>query len=217
MNCNNIPTNIKRRVLSDIISPDNIIQIGERVTLCSLRVVCQYETRGFSSLYKSLLRDIYRSADPANLYSDAYDIVQTVICFLCEHMGESMLSVYKTDSFGKPITLQNEAFHIAWRCFEEMRQHLSNTVKIDRCSETDLSVEMKTFAKEKDFAKGDKIIRKMHLTEGEKDVLDCYLCGMGHSETARQLSISRTTVWRRRNKLREKYLALKRNLTNSVM
>ena len=54
----------------------------------------------------------------------------------------------------------------------------------------------------------DKIIRKMHLAEGEKAVLDCYLCGMGHSEIARYLNVNRTTVWNRRNELREKYLAV---------
>lgn len=44
----------------------------------------------------------------------------------------------------------------------------------------------------------------MRLTEGEKAVLDCYLCGMGHSEIARYLNVNRTTVWNRRNKLRIK-------------
>ena len=96
----------KASVMNGVISPDNIKRIGELVTLYSLRTVCHYEKKTFSSLYKSLLRDMFRSADPENLYSDAYDIVQTVICFLCEHIGESMHDVYKTDTNGKPVTLQ---------------------------------------------------------------------------------------------------------------
>lgn len=150
---------------------------------------------------------MFRSADPENLYSDAYDIVQTVICFLCEHIGDSMHDVYKTDTNGKPVTLQNEAFRIAWRCFGDIRNQLSHTVQFDKCQPKDIAEEMEAFAEERDFAKADKIIRKMHLTEGEKAVLDCYLCGMGHSEIARYLNVNRTTVWNRRNKLREKYLA----------
>ena len=34
---------------------------------------------------------------------------------------------------------------------------------------------------------------------------------MGHSEIARYLNVNRTTVWNRRNKLREKYLAVTAN------
>ena len=199
--------NRKASVMNGVISPDNIKRIGELVTLYSLRTVCHYEKRTFSSLYKSLLRDMFRSADPENLYSDAYDIVQTVICFLCEHIGESMHDVYKTDTNGKPVTLQNEAFRIAWRCFGDIRKQLSHTVQLDKCQPKDVAEEMEAFAEERDFAKADKIIRKMHLTEGEEAVLDCYLCGMGHSEIARYLNVNRTTVWNRRNKLREKYLA----------
>lgn len=54
--------------MNGVISPDNIKRIGELVTLYSLRTVCHYEKRTFSSLYKSLLRDMFRSADPENLY-----------------------------------------------------------------------------------------------------------------------------------------------------
>lgn len=60
---------------------------------------------------------------------------------------------------------------------------------------------------EDDYAALDAKIARMHLNQGEKEVLDSYMSGIGHLETARYLNVHRVTVWKRRNRIREKYLA----------
>ena len=57
-------------------------------------------------------------------------------------------------------------------------------------------------------AKAEDITRQMRLTKGEKQVLDCYLAGMTYCSIARNLGVDNTTVWRRRQNMQKKYLAI---------
>ena len=47
---------------------------------------------------------------------------------------------------------------------------------------------------EDDYAALDAKIAQMHLNQGEKEVLDSYMSGIGHLETARYLNVHRVTV-----------------------
>lgn len=62
---------------------------------------------------------------------------------------------------------------------------------------------------EESFKKCAKIIRKMKLTKGEKQTLDCYIAGMRFTEIADKLKIDRSNVWRRRERIQNKYNAIK--------
>ena len=74
-----------------VISPDNVQRIAELISLRALKMLCQFPQKAFSHLYKGLIRDVYYpDVYPNHIFSDGYDILQTVICFLCEHMGKRM-------------------------------------------------------------------------------------------------------------------------------
>lgn len=45
----------------------------------------------------------------------------------------------------------------------------------------------------------------MHLTKAETEVINCYMSGLGHCEIASILGINRTTVRRRRERVRGKF------------
>ena len=62
---------------------------------------------------------------------------------------------------------------------------------------------------EESFKKCAKVIRKMKLTKGERQTLDCYIAGMRFSEIADKLKIDRSNVWRRRERIQNKYNAVK--------
>ena len=47
-------------------------------------------------LYRIKLRDINRSNDDMNRYSDGYEIAQETMLFLCQHMGKRLDDVYVT-------------------------------------------------------------------------------------------------------------------------
>ena len=71
-------------VLSEIISFENVQQMGEMITLKTLRGYCTYSRQNFEKLYISFIRDLNRYHNPMHTFSDAYDLAQTAICFLCE-------------------------------------------------------------------------------------------------------------------------------------
>ena len=59
--------------------------------------------------------------------------------------------------------------------------------------------------KEEDYAVVDNKIQQMHLTKAETEVINCYMSGLGHCEIAAILGINRTTVRRRRERVRGKF------------
>lgn len=51
----------------------------------------------------------------------------------------------------------------------------------------------------------DALIERMHLTQGEYDVLCAYMSGLTYLEVTQLLDVNRTTIWRRRMKLQDKF------------
>ena len=49
----------------------------------------------------------------------------------------------------------------------------------------------------------------MKLTKGERQTLDYYIGGMRFTEIADKLQIDRSNVWRRRERIQNKYNAIK--------
>ena len=82
-------------VLSETISFENVQQMGELITLKCLRGYCAYSRQNFEKLYTGYVRDLNRRNNPAHTFSDAYDIAQTAICFLCEFIGKELTDIYQ--------------------------------------------------------------------------------------------------------------------------
>ena len=91
-------------VLSENISFHNVQQIGELITLKCLRGRYAYARHSLEWLYVGLVKDLNRNNHANHVFSDAYDLVQTAICFLCEFVGKSLNDVYKVKN-GKVITI----------------------------------------------------------------------------------------------------------------
>ena len=90
-------------VLDEVISPDNVMNIGELIALKTVqRLVLIKAPR---SLYVGLVRDINYKNMPGYIITDGYDLAQSAICFLYEHFGERVLDLCIDPKTGKPITL----------------------------------------------------------------------------------------------------------------
>ena len=70
-------------VLSQTISFDNVQQMSEMITLKSLRTRSTYPRYKLEWLYLSFIRDLNHRSEPHYVLSDAYDLVQYAVCFLC--------------------------------------------------------------------------------------------------------------------------------------
>ena len=192
-------------VLSEIISFENVQQIGELITLKTLRGRYAYDRQNLEWLYLGLIKDLNRCNNPTHTFSDAYDLVQTAICFLCEFIGKELNNVY-TIRNGKEISIKQATYTLVGRHIDRIHRHMNRSCDINLYSE-ELSVEIDHY-EEKDYTEVDSKIELLNLKPRDRTVLDCYMAGMACHEIAEFLDISRITVWRRRMRAQVKYKAL---------
>ena len=192
-------------VLSEIISFENVQQMGEMIALKTLRGRYAYARQTLEWLYVGFVKDLNRGNDSHHVFSDAYDLAQTAICFLCEFVGKSLNDVYMIKN-GQEITIKKATYLLVGRTIDRMRRYMSRSRDINDYTE-ELSVEIDHY-EEKDCTEVDKKIELLNLKPRDRAVLDCYMAGMTCNEIAEFLDISRITVWRRRTRAQVKYKAL---------
>jgi len=192
-------------VLSKSISFDNLQLIGELITLRAVRVQSAYSKYSLHWLYVALVQDLNRNNDAHHVFSDAYDIVQETIYFLCDFIGKKLDDVYTVKN-GKPITIRKGAYLLVGKLMQRIYKHRFRARDIDLFTET-LSVEIDAY-QEQDYTVVDKKIELLNLKPRDQLVLDCYMGGMTCNEIAEFLDIDRVTVWRRRQRAQVKYKSL---------
>ena len=193
-------------VFEEKISPDNVMQIGELIALKTVQKLVLIKVP--RSVYVGLVRDINYKNVPGYIITEGYDLAQSAICFLCEHFGERVLDLCLDPKTGKPITLYGLCSRVVSNEIYKRWLFNRNTRGIDikkDCYEQDFFKD----DLEESFKKCAKIIRKMMLTKGEKQTLDCYIAGMRFTEIADKLKIDRSNVWRRRERIQNKYNEIK--------
>ena len=192
-------------VLSEIISFENVQQMGEMIALKTLRGRYAYARQTLECLYVGFVKDLNRSNDSHHVFSDAYDLAQTAICFLCEFIGKSLNDVYMIKN-GQEITIKRATYLLVGCTIDRMRRYTSRSRDINNYTE-ELSVEIDHY-EEKDYTEVDNKIELLNLKPRDRAVLDCYMAGMTCNEIADFLDIDRITVWRRRTRAQVKYKAL---------
>ena len=191
-----------------VISQDNVQRIAELISLRALKMLCQFSQKAFVKLYKGLIRNVYYpDVYPNHTFSDGYDIVQTAICFLCEHMGKRMDTVISIDKEGKPVNIKRACFKIV---NHQVHQY---TYIFNKFRSMDLPTEKEYVAPDKlqeqqDYSVVDETLEKLNLNQGQQDVLDCFMNGMSYRKAASYLGIAVSTVLRRRIKIQIMYNAL---------
>ena len=73
-----------------VISTENIQKMGEVIALTCIKTVMFRSDKDLRCLYNGLLHDMNRSKDDLSPFSNAYDIAQEAILFLCQHIGEKL-------------------------------------------------------------------------------------------------------------------------------
>ena len=191
-----------------VISPDNVQRIAELISLRALKMLCQFPQKAFSHLYKGLIRDVYYpDVYPNHIFSDGYDILQTVICFLCEHMGKRMDAIISTDKKGNPVDIKRACFKIVNHQVHQYTYVFNKFRSMDLPTEQEY-VAPDTLHEQQEFSVVDETLEKMHLNKGQLEVLDCFMNGMSYRKTASYLDIATSTVFRRRLKIQMIYNSL---------
>ena len=73
-----------------VITAENIQKIGEVIALTCIKTVIIRSGKDLHYLYKGLLRDMNRSKEDNSPFSNAYDIAQEAMLFLCQHISEKL-------------------------------------------------------------------------------------------------------------------------------
>lgn len=188
-----------------VISAENIQKMGEVIALTCIKTVIIRSGKDLHYLHKGLLRDINRSKEDYSTFSNAYDIAQEAMLFLCQHIGEK-LSDNCTTKYGKVVTIKSACYRCADNYLQKQyTRYMANTISLDERiaaeSETILDDEQKT-----DYTVVDGLISKMKLTAAEYETLCAYMAGLTYLEVTRLLNVNRTTIWRRRMSIQRKYL-----------
>ena len=188
-----------------VISAENIQKMGEVIALTCIKTVVVRSGKDLHYLYKGLLRDMNRSKDDYSPFSNAYDIAQEAMLFLCQHIGKKLGDDYTT-KYRKVVTIKSACYRCADNYLQKQyTRHLSNTISLDERitaePETILDNEQKN-----NYTVVDGLISKMKLTAAEYDTLCAYMAGLTYLEVTRLLNVNRTTICRRQNSIRKKYL-----------
>lgn len=190
-----------------VISAENVQRMGEVIALCAIKTVIVRGGKDLHNLYKGLLIDINRSNNDMSRYSDGYEIAQEAMLFLCQHMGKRLDDVYITKT-GRKITIKQACFSVADRYLAKnyvspMLNTTSLNEQIATEPETILDDEQKS-----DYTAFDGLISKMHLTAVEYETLSILMAGFTMLQIGKILNVNRTTIWRRQNRIKQKYMSV---------
>lgn len=188
-----------------VISAENVQKMGEIIALTCIKTVIVRSGKDLHYLYKGLLRDMNRSKDDYSPFSNAYDIAQEAMLFLCQHIGEKLGDDYTT-KYGKVVTIKSACYRCADNYLQKQyTRYMANTISLDERitaePETILDDEQKN-----DYTAVDGLIAKMKLTAAEYETLSILMAWFTMLQIGKILNVNRTTIWRRQNSIRKKYL-----------
>ena len=198
----------KRKCILDdnvVITADNIKKIGELIALLTIRTVMCRSGKDLYRLYDGLINDCNKSNDSLDKYSDGYDISQTAMLFLCEHIGKRLGDNYTT-AHGNVISIKQACFRFTDRYLDkQFTRHLAHTTAISD-SVASSHITFIDGESTNDYTAVDALIERMNLTQGEYDVLCAYMSGLTYLEVTQLLKVNRTTIWRRRMRIQNKIM-----------
>lgn len=188
-----------------VISTENVQRMGEVIALCCIKTVIARSGKDLHKLYADLLHDMNRAKDDYSPFSNAYDLAQEAMLFLCQHMGKRLDDVYVTKT-GRKITIKQACFRYTDRYLDKhYTRPMANTVSLDE----KIAIKLETIPdneQKNDYTAFDGLISKMKLTAVEYETLSILMAGFTMLQIGRILNVNRSTIWRRQNSIRKKYL-----------
>ncbi len=194
-----------------VISLGNVRDLGEMLAVKSLKIMMRFLHHRLDDLYCGLVRDCrmlnIRHENPNYRLSDGYDIAQESILFLVGQLGKRLGDTYKIDRQGRRVNVLAECLRANGRyVLRNYRQSLK-TCSFDALVNTEKEPIVILIEQEENA--GDilcDLIDKMNLSKVELDTINCYLAGMTYLEIADFLAVERTTIWYRKQRIKEKYI-----------
>ena len=176
----------------EVITKDNVKTMGETIAVACARNRCaKYYSERAKKLYDGLVYDVYHhNGDPAQNYSDGYDLAMEAIAFLCEHIGKRLSDTTTVLKYGKPkqMTVLNACFFVISQYITKQVTFTNRTKSIDDPTFVEPEECISVMTEEDvddDWEKIDEIVIKLKLTEDEARLMDYRLSGLSYPEISR--------------------------------
>lgn len=202
------------QLFAEPISDDNVKLMGEMIALQALRNVMPYDFEVVSKLYNGLVKDLNRISQIDYTITDGYDYAQLAICFLYQFKGHYVTDIYGKDRNGKYITIKTACFRKVDSELMHFRKNIARNKQFElKHNKKDIPDPRDCFEdKTESYAKADKLLAALNLTDAEFETLNCCMNGMKRPEIAAELGITIHGVRYRKLRIRQKYNAYERTL-----
>ena len=175
------------KVLTEKISPDNVAEMAELIAMKETKILISYMGYHAEKAHKRLCRDIFGKNEPGYIFSDSYDLVQSVALFLCGHYGAYLDDILYISKRGKPRTIKIECYLIVTRILARDHRDLCKCQCLEFTKEKPEPVYEHQADEEHDYSHADEIAASLNLTENMSLALDYRMSGLSYPEIAKQL------------------------------
>ena len=197
----------------ELITKENVKTMGEVIAVACARNRCaMYYTERAKKLYNGLVKDVYHhTGDPAQTFSEGYDLAMEAIAFLCEHIGKRLSDTTTIIKYGSPkkTTILKGCFFVVAQYITKQVTYESKSVNIDdpKVMEMDecIFIPMET-EDTNDWDKVDEIIIKLQLTPEEIQLLDYRMSGKSYPEIGRLVGCANSTARARLLRIGKRYI-----------
>ena len=195
------------QLFAEPISDSNVKLMGEMIALQALRNVMTYDYEVVSKLYNGLIKDLNRIKNIDYTITDGYDYAQLAICFLYQFKGKHVDDIYGKDRKGNLISIRTACFRKVDSELLHFRRKIAHNRQLEFThNKKDIPDPRDCFAdKSEDYAKANKLLEDLHLTESELETLNCCMNKMKRSEIAAELGITIHGVRYRKLRIKQKY------------
>ena len=196
------------KVLTEKISLDNVAVMAKLIAMRETKALIGYMGYHAEKAHKRLCRDIFGKHEPGYIFSDSYDLVQSVALFLCGHYGEYLDDVLYISKKGKPRTIKIECYLIITRMLARSHKAFCRCQCFEFIKEEPELVYEQLTDEEQDYSRADEIAAYLNLTENMSLALDYRMSGLSYPEIAKQLSRALSSVYEYFEKMRARYSAI---------
>ena len=202
------------QLFTEPISDDNVKLMGEMIALQALRNIMPYDFEVVSKLYNGLVKDLNRISQIDYTITDGYDYAQLAICFLYQFKEMYVNDIYGKDKSGKYITIKTACYRAVDKELLHFRKDIARNRQFElNHNKHDIPDSRDCFEdKSENYAKADRLLEALHLTDAELETLNCCMNKMKRSEIAAELGITIHGVRYRKLRIRQKYNAYERTL-----
>lgn len=201
------------QLFTEPISDDNVKLMGEMIALQALRNIMPYDFEVVSKLYNGLVKDLNHISQIDYTITDGYDYAQLAICFLYQFKGHYVSDICGKDRNGKYITIKTACYRAVDKELMHFRKDIARNRQFELSNKHDIPDPRDCFDdKTEDYAKADRLLEALNLTDAELETLNCCMNKMKRSEIATELGITIHGVRYRKLRIKQKYNAYERTL-----